>query len=185
MRKTYLAPLLLLGATALISCGGKKETVKEPPKKEKIQKQVQEQAQKKLQETQIKAKVEALNKQLSQIGLTGFPYKGTRVSVEKYKKWAKIAAPILSKVLKELPKGYVIEIVGHADSRGPEYPEGNKPGNIQISKERAQFVLEELKKAGLDTSRIRIRGAGSSEPNPEYPDDHPMQRRVTFHVVKE
>lgn len=51
-----------------------------------------------------------------------------------------------------------VEVIGHADQRGTE------KYNKKLSKNRAIKIAEELKKAGLDNTRIETAGAGYSQP---------------------
>lgn len=127
--------------------------------------------------------VSASNDQLTKYPVAGFAYKSAKVSAQQWDKWAKIAAPIVKDVVDKLPEGYVLEIRGHTDGRGPEDPEGNKPGNLKISTDRAKTVMESLSKAGITSSKITVKGVGSSEPLAGTDPKAQEQRRVTFHVV--
>jgi len=49
-------------------------------------------------------------------------------------------------------------IVGHTDNRGHE------PGNIALSRQRAEAAVTYLEQRGIDRSRLRSSGAGSSQP---------------------
>ncbi len=127
--------------------------------------------------------VQTSNAQLAQIPVEGFGYKSSNVPATNWDKWAAASAPVVQKVIGGLPEGYVLQVTGHADARGPEYPEGNKPGNIKISEERAKAVHSALKKKGIDSPKFTYKGAGSSEPLEGVDPRDPKQRRVTFVVV--
>jgi len=129
------------------------------------------------------AVVSASNAQLAKYPVTGFAYKSSAIEPMKWSNWAKIAAPIVSGILDKLPDGYVMEVRGHTDSRGPEDPEGDKPGNLKISKDRAKAVYNALAAQGLKTNKITYRGVGSSEPLAGAATDSGQQRRVTFVIV--
>jgi outer membrane protein OmpA-like peptidoglycan-associated protein len=49
-------------------------------------------------------------------------------------------------------------VIGHTDSRGDE------PGNIALSRQRAEAAISYLEQRGIDRSRLRSSGAGSSQP---------------------
>lgn len=129
------------------------------------------------------AVVAASNKQLAKYPIGGFAYKSSTVEPLNWSKWAKVATPIVSGILDKLPEGYVMECRGHADARGPEEPEGNKPGNLKISRDRAKAVYNALAAEGLKTNKITYRGVGSSEPLAGYASTAAQQRRVTFVIV--
>lgn len=50
------------------------------------------------------------------------------------------------------------EIAGHADNTGSSY------GNLVLSKERAQIVMNYLVSKGIQSSRLKVRGHGDSRP---------------------
>ena len=127
--------------------------------------------------------VNATNSQLIKIPVEGFAYKVTTVPRQKWERWAELAAPAIKKILDEMPDGYVLEIKGHTDARGPEEPTGDKPGNNKISTDRARSVYNSLKKRGISSSKATYRGVGSSELKPGIDPKSPAQRRVTFAVV--
>ena len=129
--------------------------------------------------------VKAQNDQLDKVPVGGFEYKGSNVPAQKWDKWSKAAAPIVKEIIAKLPQGYVLEIAGHTDARGPEQADGDKKGNIAISEERANSVLASLKKAGITSDRIRAKGYGSSKPLEGVDTKDNAQRRVTFQVVEQ
>ncbi len=129
------------------------------------------------------ALVNAQNKQLEKIPVTGFAYKSAAVPKQNWDKWATMAAPVIKDVINKLPEGYVLQVTGHADGSGPEEPVGNKPGNIKISTERAKAVYNALKARGIDSPKMTYKGVGSSELLPGVDPRDAANRRVTFKVV--
>jgi outer membrane protein OmpA-like peptidoglycan-associated protein len=62
-----------------------------------------------------------------------------------------------------LPQTARITVRGYADAKGPEAPEGKKPGNIALSERRAKTIAAWLvKETGLSESMILIQAKGSS-----------------------
>jgi OOP family OmpA-OmpF porin len=51
-----------------------------------------------------------------------------------------------------------VDIVGYADSRGPE------SYNLKLSERRAEVVRKYLEQAGVDAARLTARGYGESHP---------------------
>ncbi|MBN1533083.1 MAG: OmpA family protein [Spirochaetes bacterium] len=127
--------------------------------------------------------VYASNKSLASYPVKGFGYKDSNVPTMEWNKWATAAAPIVNKIVGELPDGYVLQVTGHTDSRGPETAMGNKPGNLKISSDRARNVHNLLKAKGVTSPKVVSKGVGSSEPMSGIATDDPQQRRVTFQVV--
>ncbi len=164
MKKSLILISVIVTMISIISCS--KEQVKEPGVAQSSD-----------------AIVSASNAQLSKYPVTGFAYKSSAIEPMKWSTWARVAAPIVSGILDKLPEGYVMEVRGHADSRGPEEPQGDKPGNLKISKDRAKAVYNALAQQGLKTNKITYRGVGSSEPIPGVATDSAQQRRVTFVIV--
>jgi hypothetical protein len=128
--------------------------------------------------------VKASNTQLTKVPVDGFEYKGTTVPAQKWDKWAAVSAPVIKKIVDEMPDGYVLQIKGHTDARGPEEPQGDKPGNIAISRDRAKAVLDSLARQGITSKKMTHTGVGSSELKPGAAPRSPEQRRVTFSIVK-
>jgi OOP family OmpA-OmpF porin len=80
-------------------------------------------------------------------------------------------------VLKKKPDRKVI-ITGHADKSGDDSDDGYIK-NIDLSNERAKAVAEWLvQNAGIDESRLEIRGAGTSMPITTDPQSSHLNRRV-------
>lgn len=129
------------------------------------------------------AYVNMQNEQLAKLPVSGFDYKSSTVPPQSWDKWAKVAAPVVKEVINKLPEGYVLQVTGHTDSRGPETAYGAKPGNMKISTDRARAVYNSLKKQGITSPRMTYKGVGSSEPISGVDSADPQQRRVTFKVV--
>jgi len=129
--------------------------------------------------------VKASNKQLEKVPVKGFAYKSSSVPAQKWDKWARTAAPVVKGIIDKLPKGYVFQVTGHTDARGPEEPEGNKPGNIKISQDRANSVRAALKRQGINSPKLTAKGVGSAQPLEGVSTRSATQRRVSFVVVPE
>lgn len=70
--------------------------------------------------------------------------------------------------------GHRLLVVGHTDSTG------RRSSNIPLSNRRAESVRMVMISLGADGARIRTLGKGSIDPNPDLPNDDPLQRRVEF-----
>lgn len=114
----------------------------------------------------------------------GFSYKKADVLKDDFNLWAKENINFIREALDRLPEDYVLEITGHADTTGPEEPEGEKKGNIYYSQIRADAVKEALVKQGIPANRIVTVAAGSSQPISGYDGSDAINRRVTFQVRK-
>ncbi len=124
--------------------------------------------------------------------IEGFEYKRWDIPNQKdFINWLKTTASVLRDVLEKLPENVKLEIIGHADTTGPETREGSKLGNIYYSKKRAEEVKkyivkvmksEKVKVKDLD-ARIVTKGVGSSEPIPGIEGNSPKNRRVTFNII--
>jgi len=73
--------------------------------------------------------------------------------------------------------GSIIAITGHTDTSGPE------PGNLTLSRERANAVLSALVQRGIPADGLRARGVGSAEPVPGLDSGDPANRRIEFSVI--
>lgn len=73
--------------------------------------------------------------------------------------------------------GAIIAITGHTDSSGPE------PGNLELSKTRADAVRDALVSRGIPSDGLRTRGVGSSEPVQGLDPSDPANRRIEFSVI--
>lgn len=127
--------------------------------------------------------ISAQNKQLAKGSLDGFGYKSSKLPANQWDSWAKTTAPVVKEILNKIPDGYVLQVTGHTDGSGPEQPEGNKPGNLKISKDRAYTVYSALKKAGIDSPKLTYAGIGSSELLDGVDARAAEHRRVTFKVM--
>jgi outer membrane protein OmpA-like peptidoglycan-associated protein len=127
--------------------------------------------------------ISSQNEQLTNYSIGGFGYKSSELDSTKWDAWAQKAAPIVKEIIDKLPEGYILQVTGHADASGPEEPEGDKPGNIKLSADRAKAVFDALKKAGIDSPKIKYKGLGSSELLNTYDPRAAGQRRVTFKIV--
>jgi len=123
------------------------------------------------------------NSQLSKFPVSGFAYKSAKVPAQEWDKWAVVAAPAVKGIVDNIPDGYVLEVRGHTDARGPESAMGDKPGNLKISTDRAKAVYDSLSKAGIKSNKITYRGVGSSQPLANADPSSAQQRRVTFMIV--
>lgn len=74
---------------------------------------------------------------------------------------------------------YRIEIGGHTDAQGSEEL------NAELSRSRAQAVLEAMRKHGVDTSHMTARGYGESQPIAENDTDagREANRRIEFTLL--
>lgn len=129
------------------------------------------------------AMISVQNKQLAKSSLDGFGYKSAKMPANQWDSWAQSTAPVIKDILTKIPDGYVLQVTGHTDGSGPEQPEGNKPGNLKISKDRAYTVYSALKKAGIDSPKLTYKGIGSSELLDGVDPRAAEQRRVTFKVM--
>ncbi len=164
MKKIITVITIILASFLITSCA--KEQVKEPVKVG-------------ADDTFIPAS----NTQLSKYPVAGFAYKSSKVPPQEWDRWAKVAAPVVKEIINKIPDGYVLEVRGHADARGPELAENNKPGNIKISTDRAKAVYNARGKTGISSPKITNKGVGSSEPLDGADLKGGEQRRVTFSIV--
>jgi len=73
--------------------------------------------------------------------------------------------------------GSIIAIAGHTDASGPE------PGNLALSRERAEAVQAELVRRGISGDGLRARGHGSRSPVEGLDPTDPANRRIEFSVI--
>jgi OOP family OmpA-OmpF porin len=73
--------------------------------------------------------------------------------------------------------GSIIAITGHTDSSGPE------PGNLSLSRLRAEAVRDALLKRGSPADGLRTSGVGSRFPVEGLEAADPANRRIEFSVV--
>ncbi|MBM3971076.1 MAG: OmpA family protein [Planctomycetes bacterium] len=80
-----------------------------------------------------------------------------------------------------------VQIVGHTDDRpiAKAATKSRHPTNWHLSTNRANSVLVELKKFGIDQRRMRSSGAGEFEPiaNNKDPNTRAKNRRVEIYVL--
>ena len=83
--------------------------------------------------------------------------------------------------LKQVPKGYVLEIAGYTDNTG------DAAINRELSQRRADAVRDALIKAGADPDMLLAKGYGSADPiaSNDTPEGRLRNRRIEYHVVKE
>ncbi len=97
----------------------------------------------------------------SQLKLNDPKYSVAGQNLDAYMK--KIVLPVLSQTINALPEGKKIIVNGYASARGPENAENGKKGNIAISKERADAVLDYiLKNSKISKERFETKANGSS-----------------------
>ena len=73
--------------------------------------------------------------------------------------------------------GSIIAITGHTDESGPE------PGNLALSKQRAEAVRTALMARGIPADGLRARGVGSAVPVEGLDPGDPANRRIEFSVI--
>ena len=118
--------------------------------------------------------------------IQGFAYKKWEIPNKKdFANWVKVSSPAIKKGIEQLPAVYSLEVTGHADTKGPEEPTGDKKGNKFYSEQRAKEVKQALVKlgAGFPENRIIAKGAGASNPLPGVEGESALNRRVTFKFV--
>jgi outer membrane protein OmpA-like peptidoglycan-associated protein len=124
--------------------------------------------------------------------LEGFEYKKWEIPNRKeFQSWLKDSASVIQDALEKLPASIKLEIVGHADTTGPENREGSKMGNIYYSKKRAEEVKKFIVKVFKDDNtsiknleeRILTKGVGSAEPIAGIEGSSAKNRRVTFKLI--
>ncbi len=75
--------------------------------------------------------------------------------------------------------GSIIAITGHTDSSG------TKPGNLALSRERAQAVQQALVRRGIPADGLRAGGVGSKNPIEGLDPADPANRRIEFSIVEQ
>ncbi len=73
--------------------------------------------------------------------------------------------------------GSIIALTGHTDSSGTE------PGNLELSRARAEAVRQALVQRGIPSDGLRVRGVGANEPVEGLDPADPANRRIEFSVV--
>ena len=74
--------------------------------------------------------------------------------------------------------GSIIAITGHTDASGSE------PGNLELSRERAEAVLAALIARGIPADGLRAQGVGSRQPVEGLDPLDPANRRIDFSVIE-
>lgn len=93
---------------------------------------------------------------------------------------SKIELDKLARILVETPK-VIIEISAHTDEKGGD------DYNLSLSQKRAQNVVNYLISKGVSETRMVAKGYGESQPlkkNAETEENHALNRRTTFKVIK-
>ena len=103
-----------------------------------------------------------------------FPSNSAELEPEGYEQLDELAAWLKSHPALRL------RISGHTDSTG------NEERNRELSRQRAEAVIQYLKRAGVDAMRLEAEGRGSSEPiGPNNnPDDRRRNRRVEVEFLE-
>ena len=73
--------------------------------------------------------------------------------------------------------GSIIAITGHTDATGTE------PGNLALSRARAEAVQTALIERGIPADGLRAQGVGSSQPVEGLLPEDPANRRIDFAVI--
>ncbi len=109
--------------------------------------------------------------------LDGVTFKSGKATLESNAK--KILKSIAQKLNTEEYKDLNIVIQGHTDNVGKEKT------NAKLSKQRAESVMKELSKAGVNKKRIKAIGLGSSCPvdDNSTADGREMNRRIEMHFA--
>ena len=93
---------------------------------------------------------------------------------------SKIELDKLARILVETPK-VIIEISAHTDEKGGD------DYNLSLSQKRSQNVVNYLISKGVSETRMVAKGYGESQPlkkNAETEENHALNRRTTFKVIK-
>jgi len=92
--------------------------------------------------------------------------------------------PALKRLVAVLPPDKKIIIEGHASTTGTEEPSKNFIGNIELSKRRAEIVLNYLeKKLNVDKNKVIIKYYGSSRTLPGIDPKDDKNCRVSFSIM--
>ncbi len=109
--------------------------------------------------------------------IAGFKYKSYNVADVK-SILAKSETEIADK-LKQVKQAGSVQVIGHADKKGPEGPEGDKIGNLAWSSKRAEAVVDYfVSKFGISRDIFSIKGVGSDELKDENKPFDAQNRRV-------
>lgn len=115
----------------------------------------------------------------------GFAYKETEVNRDAFDQWWNENHDTLKSAVSDLPEGYILQLTGHTDSIGPRQPTGNKPGNLALSRQRAESLKEALSDRGIPEDRMITEGVADDRLLPDLQPRDRRHRRVTFSVVQD
>ena len=87
----------------------------------------------------------------------------------------------IARALKDNPEIEVLEVSGHADRLG------SPKQNVDLTRRRAEAVVDALARLGIAKSRLRAEGYGSYCPLAEgdTPEARELNRRVEFKIVRQ
>jgi outer membrane protein OmpA-like peptidoglycan-associated protein len=151
---------------------------------------VQETASVVTKKTQVKKIVDIRNYRFSRT-ISGFRYKSWTVEDPRVAAALEVAVKEIVPLLKKIQAhpeaaNYKVQVIGHTDGIGPEEPEGDKPGNIAISRMRAQAIVDYLvKKYGLSPELFEVVAKGSSELKLKDDKESRLNRRVVIRFSPE
>ncbi|MEL6981162.1 MAG: OmpA family protein, partial [Actinomycetota bacterium] len=82
--------------------------------------------------------------------------------------------------LLEARPNWVVTVVGHTDSTGDDVI------NLELSLARAEAVRAAMVEGGIEPDRVRVRGAGSTDPlaSNDLPNGRDQNRRIEFEVQR-
>jgi outer membrane protein OmpA-like peptidoglycan-associated protein len=113
--------------------------------------------------------------------ITGWKYKNWDPNLPEVSQQIKIIMTTIKPLIDKLPPDAKIQVIGHTDGVGPEYPEGDKPGNIAIGERRANAVVDYLvSNYSIPRDRFVVTSKGSSEPKIASDKASPANRRVVI-----
>lgn len=109
--------------------------------------------------------------------LSGVTFKSGKATLEANAKM--ILKGVAEKLKTDEYKDYNIVIQGHTDNKG------KAAANEKLSKQRAESVMKELTKAGVDKKRIKAIGLGPNCPveDNDTEEGREMNRRIEMHYV--
>ena len=113
-----------------------------------------------------------INKTLEPVVIDEFAFNSARVP--SLFEVSGIAGVVMS-AQKSVPAGFVLTVVGHNDKF---------EGKSAIGHRRAKAVMYELRALGMDLGNVRAVNSYDKKLVPEKDAGAPLQRRVTFRVVK-
>lgn len=122
--------------------------------------------------------IDEINRQVRGFSIDGFPGGSAKLSGSKDLDNMKNIVGLLVPIIDRVPDGYVMRITGHCADYESVLEQK------RVSTARALKVYNELKKAGVSSSKISYKGAGVDEPLEDYPAKSKEQRSVTFKAVK-